>query len=119
MLFTICWRYFEGKINAYLAAKKASDAPALTLTLDLSLTLPLSLSLALPLTQGPILALTPTRTLTLAPTPSLTLTLLTLTKPNQTLPLAEPSPGDRGQEGRLSPRAAARSEPSISRPTAL
>ena len=22
MLFTICWRYFEGKINAYLAAKK-------------------------------------------------------------------------------------------------
>ena len=26
MLFTICWRYFEGKINAYLAAKKETDA---------------------------------------------------------------------------------------------
>jgi hypothetical protein len=31
MLFTICWRYFEGKINAYLAAKRASEAPTLTL----------------------------------------------------------------------------------------
>ena len=26
MLFTICWRYFEGKINAYLAAKKETKA---------------------------------------------------------------------------------------------
>jgi len=26
MLFTICWRYFEGKINTYLAAKKETDA---------------------------------------------------------------------------------------------